>query len=154
MPSKLVSVSRINENHCKMKTLSHNIFCQKEHLKSVLSPLLFEEVFLDKSTYETRECRGRLKRKVENMLRKCNGRSMNTSEDSWVINLSSKRLTPAQHSIRLNFAPTPRQLRIPRIVAAVEDGLSGIKDEVAMNVRQTIMGLLRRAKLPPRNITL
>lgn len=53
----------------------------------------------------------------------------------------------------LNFAPTPRQILIPQIVAAVECGLKEVEEKAAVRIRQKVIGVLRKAKPPPSNIT-
>jgi hypothetical protein len=68
-----------------------------------------------------------------------------------VINLSSKELSPAQQSILskgLNFAPAPRKVPIPQIVASVESGLRYVPVDTAAEIRQKVIALLKKIKPP------
>ena len=70
--------------------------------------------------------------------------------------MSSKELTYHQRSVLskgLNFALAPRKIPIPRIIAAVENGLRCVDESLLDNFRQKVIGLLKSAKLPPQNLT-
>jgi len=94
-----------------------------------------------KVAHVTRECRNRMKRKIDVLLR-CNN---HTYDDRWVVNLSSRTLSSAEKSVLsegLNFALAPRRIPIPRIVAAVESGLKEVGEHEAAVARRRVIGLL------------
>ena len=100
----------------------------------------------------TRECRNRMKRKIDVLLRRNN----QTYDDRWVVNLSSRTLSSAEKSILskgLNFALAPRRIPIPRIVAAVESGLKEVGEDEAAVARRRVIGLLGKARPPPSNVS-
>ena len=83
-------------------------------------------------------------------------REVSNFDGRWVVNLSTKDLTTPQKSVLskgLNFAPAPRKIPIPQVVAAVEDGLRHVSDDKVANIRQRAIGLLKKAKPPPSNVT-
>ena len=84
-------------------------------------------------------------------------RRMNSPVDNkWVMNLSSENLCTPERPILskgLNFAPAPKKVPIPQIVAAVENGLRGVDEGTAEGIRHKVIGLLGKARPPPTNIT-
>ena len=66
------------------------------------------------------------------------------------LRLRNSLLTRKKHG---NFAPAPRKIPVPQIVVAVECSLKKVEENAAVEVRQKVIGLLRKAKLPPSNIT-
>ena len=71
--------------------------------------------------------------------------------------ISRKLLTADEESVLsrgLNFAPTPKSLPVPRIIAAVEDGLRRTSaDETRKEeVRHAIVGVLRKTSLSRSNL--
>ena len=78
------------------------------------------------------------------------------SEHHHAVNLSSKKLTPAQLqalSRGLNFAPSPQFVPKAHIVASVEAAItrSGACEEQATKARIGDIGALSHAKPPPKN---
>ena len=78
------------------------------------------------------------------------------SERHHAVNLSLKKLTPAQLqalSRGLNFAPSPQFVPKAHIVASVEAAItrSGASEEQATKARIGVIGALSRAKPPPKN---
>ena len=53
----------------------------------------------------------------------------------------------------LNFAPAPRKIPVPEIVAAVESGLSRADPSQAHLARTRIVGCLARARPAPANLS-
>jgi len=77
--------------------------------------------------------------------------------DRWVVHISSKPLTSVQTSVLqkgLNFAPAPRKIPVPSIVAAVEQGLREVREEsIVKDVRLRVAGALLRARPPASNLS-
>jgi len=128
-------VKRLHKQpHQKIGQLAKEVSGLRDSIRSILTPELFDQVCkraLDESMYEKTECRNRLKGKINKMLVKRRSLEPDVSQRRWVVNLSSKELTPAQVSIfskGLNFAPAPQRILIPCIVAAIEQGLNGMKE--------------------------
>ena len=74
--------------------------------------------------------------------------------DRWVSNLSSRTLFTMEKDVMargLNFAPAPQKIPMPKIVAAVEGGLSRADPSQAQLARTRIVGCLARARPPPAN---
>ncbi len=75
--------------------------------------------------------------------------------ERWVVNESSRALTLPQKNVLakgLNFAPSPKVIPIPEIVAAVEDGLRKADKGKASLARVGIIGILNKARPPPSNL--
>ena len=53
----------------------------------------------------------------------------------------------------MNYAPTPRAIPVPEIIASVEEGISKLPDNIAEKTRLSIVGLLQKAKPPASNLT-
>ena len=76
--------------------------------------------------------------------------------DRWASNLSSRTLSTTEKDVLargLNFAPAPRKIPVPEIVAAVESGLSRADPSQAHLARTKIVGCLARARPPPANLS-
>ena len=116
--------ARINENVRNIENLEHDIFFQKRQLEFVLEERLFQAVHQHmsrKASNISNECRSRMKRRIDFLSR----RRRPSYDKQWIVNLSSRTLSPAERSILsrgLNFAPAPRRIPVSRIVAAVESG--------------------------------
>ena len=98
--------------------------------------------------------KARLQTKFDRLLKK--RRVNNPTDERWVINMSSKVLSTPQKSILgkgLNFAPAPKRIPVPQLVAAVEQGLKSLPILPAEKVPHRVMGILRSARPPPSNIT-
>ena len=109
----------------------------------------------------TAKCKKRQKRKFDTMLTRREYGHRNTNDcgnntERWIHNYSSKELTPNEKSVLakgLNFAPSPRNIPIPAIIASVEDGLRKVRSGNNQAARIDIIGALKKAKIPASNIT-
>ena len=66
-------------------------------------------------------------------------------------NLSSRQLTSVETAVLrygLNFAPAPRTIPIPKIVASVESGIQDLPESNKESVRATITNILKYSKPP------
>ena len=115
--------------------------------------MIRERSFREKTT----KCKERQKRKFDKLLNRGTGDARaRRSKDKWVVNLSSRPLSTAEESVLakgLNFAPAPRRIPVPDIVAAVEGGLSRIGSAEAQLARTRITGCLAKARPPPTNLS-
>ena len=105
----------------------------------------------------TLKCKTRQKRKFDLLLsRSKQSADGSQNKEKWVQNYSSKKLSTEEMNVLakgLNFAPTPTNIAVPEIVASVEDGLRKVRCGEAEKTRITIVGILKRAKILPPNIT-
>ena len=98
--------------------------------------------------------------KFECLLNKEREHRVNPSpmQGKWVINLSSRELQEDKSAVLpcgLNFAVAPRVIPVPYIIAMVENGLRSAKvtQEIVDATRTTVVGVLQKTRLPPRNLT-
>ena len=80
----------------------------------------------------------------------------NNNKSKWVVNLSSKPLTPSQVSLLEkgpNFALTPINPPNVELIAAVESACQKLSEQDAQELRAEVNILLRRAKTPTSNIS-
>ncbi len=73
----------------------------------------------------------------------------------WIKNLSSKELSELgrkglQHGLK--FAVVPNRIPTAEIIASVEEGIFQLDDDDKRLVRAEVSSILRRAKLPPKNM--
>ena len=71
------------------------------------------------------------------------------NKDRWVVNLSSRKLTSAETTVLrygLNFAPAPREIPIPKIVASIESGIRDLPERT-----KNLYALLSQASLNTAN---
>ncbi len=68
----------------------------------------------------------------------------------WIINLSSVVLGGLQHGLK--FAVVPNRIPTAEIIASVEEGIFQLDDDDKRLVRAEVSSILRRAKLPPKNM--
>ena len=76
-------------------------------------------------------------------------------QNKWVVNMSSRSLTDTEERVLrrgLNFAPTPRGIPYIDMIAAVEGVARHLPNEEASELRGSVCGLLKRAKIPPSNM--
>jgi len=154
--------ARISENATSIRHLETDLFFQKRQLEFALRPEHADALqqLKDRSSSQlTEKIKTRLKRKFNWFLQRRTGTSpTHHAIDKWVTNLSSRQLSPAETSVLskgLNFAPTPRTVPVPQIVAAVEDGLRRLRTDLGKieDARNSIVGILQRARPPPSNLT-
>jgi hypothetical protein len=73
----------------------------------------------------------------------------------WVKNLSSKELSELERKgleHGLKFAVVPNRIPTAEIIASVEEGICPLDDDAKRLVRAEVSSILRRAKIPPKNI--
>ena len=78
------------------------------------------------------------------------------NKDRWVVNLSSRKLTSAKTAVLrygLNFAPVPKEIHIPEIIASIESGIRDLPEGNKESVRATVTNILKYSK-PPTNCNL
>ena len=126
--------ARISENATSIRHLETDLFFQKRQLEFALRPEHADALqqLKDRSSSQlTEKIKTRLKRKFNWFLQRRTGTSpTHHASDKWVTNLFSRQLSPAETSVLsngLNFAPTPRTVPVPQIVAGVEDGLRRLR---------------------------
>ena len=72
-----------------------------------------------------------------------------------MVNLSARSLSKAEEGVLakgLNFAPAPRKIPVPDIIAAVEGGLSKVPSSEAQLAQTRITGCLVKARPPASNL--
>ena len=118
------------------------------------------EEFKGKCRNERERCKSCQKEKFDrlgNETKRISTRRNSESKKRWVVNLSSKPLTSAQKSILergLNFAPAPRKVPVPQMVARVEQGLMKLGNlDLARDIRTRLVGVLIKAQPPTNNIS-
>ena len=82
-------------------------------------------------------------------------KSSSNLKKRWVKNLSSKELSELEREgleHRLKFAAVPNRIPIAEIIASVEEGIFPLDDNAKPLVRAEVSSILRRAKIPPKNI--
>ena len=95
-----------------------------------------------------------MRSKYEQLVKRC-GKKIQWN-DRWVVNLSSEELSFFQRLVLsrgLNFAVAPRDIPLPHLVATIEKGLRGLPTNKADDIRQRVIGLLKRVKAPKSNIS-
>ena len=84
------------------------------------------------------------------------GSSSEDPNPKWVINLSSKPLTPAQRSVLAkgpNFAVSPKQLPNLEYITAIKAACTKLRQQDAEELRAEINRVLRSSHLPKPNLT-
>ena len=84
------------------------------------------------------------------------GSSMKEPNPKWVINLSSKTLTPTQRSVLAkgpNFVVSPRQPHNLEYITAIESACTKLGQHDAEELRANINRVLRSSHLPKSNLT-
>ena len=81
----------------------------------------------------------------------------NTIEKSkWIVNLSSKTLTPAEENLLqngLNYSITPQTIPTADIIAKVQTAIRTLPDEEEVeNIKAKTSLILQKAKLPKKNL--
>ena len=147
--------ARIEDCHHKIRQLDTDCYFQLRQLEYVLLPLHLQAVKEHAHNIkqdEKNKCKSRQKNKFQKLLAE---QTRTGYQRNWVINLSSKIITDQQKSVLskgLNFAPTPRQIPIPRIVANIETALKSSKadPQTTSQARSRIVGILSKSpKLTP-----
>lgn len=77
------------------------------------------------------------------------------NRNKWVLNISSKPLNTIE-TLALqkgtNFALAPKKIPTAEILAAVENGISGLPVEDKLALRSQVSQVLQRASVPPPNL--
>jgi hypothetical protein len=83
-------------------------------------------------------------------------KSSSNLKKRWVKNLSSKELSELERKgldeHGLKFAVVPNRIPTAEIIASVEEGIFPPDDDAKRLVRAEVSSILRRAKIPPKNI--
>ncbi len=77
-----------------------------------------------------------------------------TYRNKWVVNLSSKALTPSEHSLLAKgpkFAVAPDKVPVVDYIVSTESALKDISSQEADSVRHEVVKLLDKCKLPSFN---
>ena len=72
-------------------------------------------------------------------------------KDRWVVNLSDHQLTPAETRVLrygFNFAPAPKAIPVPKIVASIESGIRDLPESNKESIRATVKNILKYSKPP------
>ena len=157
-------LARIGENVKKIRQRENDLFFQCRQLEFHLHQAdmtALEEVRQKAQDKMTAKCKKRQKKKFDTMLTRREHGHRNTNDcgnntERWINNYSSKELTPNEKSVLakgLNFAPSPRNIPIPAIIASVEDGLRKVRSGNNQAARIDIIDALKKAKIPASNIT-
>ena len=104
----------------------------------------------------TEKCKSRQKGKFDTLWEQ-SATAMRSQHltDKWVINLSSRALSEVEKGVLakgLKFAPAPKRIPVPEIVAAVEEGLKRSGSTQTQQARTRIAGLLVKSRPPPSNL--
>ncbi len=78
------------------------------------------------------------------------------SSDKVIINLTDKQLDPPTISALkkgLNFAVAPNRIPTEKIISGVEAAIRRIPTDTSEEIRQEIATIIRKSKLPKRNVT-
>ena len=147
--------ARISICHDHIKTSKNTI----ENTKRELSSLVNEETYLTLlsflknrvSTFHN-NIENRHAKKIANL--KPTRNQTNIEKNNWVVNLSSKPLSPEERSLLekgSKFAPTPTTIPHKNIVAEIEAAIHHLPDVSKDAVRTTSAAILHRARLPVHN---
>ena len=152
-----------SQNNTDIYFLKPKLSDSWERIESALSQEYFSmdiEEFKGKCRNERKRCKSCQKEKFDclgNETKRISTRSNSESKKRWVVNLSSKPLTSAEKSILergLNFAPAPKNVPVPQMVAGVEQGLMKLGNlDLARDIRTRIVGVLMKAQPPTNNIS-
>ena len=154
--------ARINENYRILRKLDHDVYFQKCQLERILHhhhAKALESLRLAAENQETTKVKARQKRKFDYLTKnKSNAGLHAPSSERWVVNLSSRTLSPDQEKILskgMNFALTPRRVPIPQIVATVESALQKTScPQQSEEIRLKITRMLGRgSNIPSTNLT-
>ena len=154
---------RIHINHNRKNRIKTSLDKQTDHIQSILQPEHYNQlVTYHNNTYEneTKKVKNRHLKKFNNLLKKHQDQqppTENTIDKSkWIVNLSSKTLTPAEENLLqngLNYSSTPQTIPTADIIAKVETAIRTLPDrEEVENIRAKTSLILQKAKLPKKNL--
>ena len=86
---------------------------------------------------------------------KLSDKSSSILKKRWVKNLSSKELSELERKgleHGLKFAVVPNRIPTAEIIASVEEEIFPLDDDAKRLLRAEVSSILRRAKIPPKNI--
>ena len=137
---------RIHINHNRRNCIKTSLDKQTDHIQSILQPEYYNQlVTYHNNTYEneTKKVKNRHLKKFDNLLKKHQHQqppAENTIDKSkWIVNLSSKTLTPAEENLLqngLNYSITPQTIPTADIIAKVETAIRTLLDrEEVENIR-------------------
>ena len=154
---------RIHINHNRRNRIKTSLDKQTDHIQSILQPEHHNQlVTYHNNTYEneTKKVKNRHLKKFNNLLKKHLHQqppAENTIDKSkWIVNLSSKTLTPAEENLLqngVNYSITPQTIPTADIIAKVETAIRTLLDrEEVENTRAKTSLILQKAKLPKKNL--
>ncbi len=118
--------------------------------------MLIEEFCRSEERKESFKQREKHDRKLLRLIgKKPSDKSDTGLKQRWIKNLSSKELSELerkglQHGLK--FAVVPNRIPTAEIIASVEEGIFQLDDDDKRLVRAEVSSILRRAKLPPKNM--
>ena len=105
---------------------------------------------------ESNKTKNRQKKKFNSLSLKKEKGTSNTTNNCWVVNLSSHTLTHEQEQVLskgLNFSPVSHKIPVSQFVSLVEPALSKVTSEVVRSkVRLKISSILSKLYLPSNNM--
>nr|XP_054761190.1 uncharacterized protein LOC129267565 [Lytechinus pictus] len=102
------------------------------------------------------KCKERQQRKFSELLEPASKTKRNTTNNNWVINMSSRNLSDTEKTLLsrgMTFATVPKRIPAAEIVARVESNISKLTPEDRESLRKDIGTVLEQAKPPKSNIT-
>ncbi len=151
--SKHCMRARISICHERINFVKKRIYTTTRELASTLPEQTFNSlnVFLKQGASSVRDAINiRHKKKFDNM-RKDYNEDTNIDRSNWVINLSKKPLTNAEHSLLEKgpkFTITPASIPYKNIISEVEAAIRDLPDETKDIIRTNTASILDRAHLP------
>ena len=151
--------ARVQQCYSKLKNLEMDMFfqkCQLNHTLGTQKAAAIEKHKDDTQSKVSTQTKERNKKKFDVLLtRKTSTQGL---DNSHVVYLSSKQLESAHVSALtkgLNFAPAPVRIPTAHIVANIEAAIGQAKpsEKLAAKARMNVIGAIRQAKIPPRNIS-
>ncbi len=156
---------RIRITHNKVNHLEDSATILKDKVSSVLPQDLAKEVedFVKRSSErEFKITKDRHQTKLAKLIDKKwsqSGENLDLSGSQmkrWVINLSKYKCTNSENSVLakgLNFSVSPAKIPVEEFIVATEQAAKLLNEVEAEDLRQSIVGELKKAKPPPSNIS-
>ena len=142
---------RISHGHRRIKILEQIRLECKQKLISIL-PQEHWDMLDNAIKHNTRRVKEFVQTRHAHKLAKLGAANNEyVNKDRWVVNLSSRKLTSAETTVLqygLNFAPAPKEIPIPKIVASIESGIRDLPESNKESVRATVTNILKYSKPP------
>jgi hypothetical protein len=150
---------RINDCHQSIQRLRSDcqrLLCELSDLIDCSEVLWIEEFCRPQFRKESIKQREKHDKKLLRLIgTKPSDKSGSNLKKRWVKNLSSKELSELERKgleHGLKFAVVPNRIPTAEIIASVEEGIFPLDDDAKRLVRAEVSSILRRAKIPPKNI--